>query len=938
LHGLAMIHQAQGKLDEAGPMFRQAVRITEAALGEENPVTLRLVHSLGLYEQASGEFRRAEEHLCRARDQMGALLGDSSPLLVPVLSDLARLYAAVGDHLTAEAQWRRVRGINHAAFSTNELQSAQDQVNLALSLRAQGEFAEAEQLVRESLVLLEQARGPQHPELAAGHGLLASLAQSLDRYGDAERRYAEALDRTRLSLGQGHPAVAMVLIELAGLQATRGRPNEALASYQQARDIFRRAQLEDHAESINVLRLQAGLLQSLGRLPEAEQLYQQRLAVLRRMFGADGPALVPAMQLLADVYRLQGKLEQAQQTCEQALATLRKSEEGEESEWTQKTGPGAVMGPSAGALAVALAENNLATMLLARGRAEEAEPLLRRALDGVGKSVGEDHPAFPGLLVNLAGVSAARGRAADARQALARLADIDRRLMPQMLALSGDRHRAMACHGFHDRFELYVSAAVPLVLQEDKGDQKRDLFDLVLQRKRLGIEVLASPAYEAWGRKYPDQAAELRRLWRLDRQVANKRAAGPGFEGLERHRDLLTDWLDQRDAVEQRLGQQVPELAQRRRLSVVDTAKVSAALPAGWALVEFLHYRARDLARAGQAGNAEAVEERYVAFVLRAGEDAPALVDLGPAADVNALVKSWREELEGGAPGAGAAIRDRVWAPLLPLVSGCPGLVLALDGDLLHLPMAAVPLADGGVLGDRFLLRQVLSGRDLLRVGGEPSGRVLVVGHGETAPMPRETGLSRFWGGLRRFAARQTAEVAQSELDLFEQLLGATRSPPEPRSLLEARGAVVHLGVPPFFRLERAGNMNDGAWQNPLECSGLSLSAGHEVTSLQITGADFWSTRLVVLAVCSTPAGEPGLWSKVSGLVSAFLQAGARNVLLSLWQAPPAARRELLTAFYTSLAESRSPAESLRLARKAVRERDPSTVAWAGWVLIGSEW
>lgn len=226
----------------------------------------------------------------------------------------------------------------------------------------------------------------------------------------------------------------------------------------------------------------------------------------------------------------------------------------------------------------------------------------------------------------------------------------------------------------------------------------------------------------------------------------------------------------------------------------------------------------------------------------------------------------------------------------------------------------------------------------MLRVGGEPSGLALVVGGAEAAPMPKETGLSRFWGGLRRFAARQTAEAAgQSELELFEQLLGATRQPSEPRSLLEARGAVVHLGVPPFFQLERAGHMKDGVWQNPLECSGLTLPAGQEVTSLQITGADLWSTRLVVLAACSTPAGEPGLWSKVSGLVSAFLQAGARNVLLSLWPAPPTARRQLLTAFYTSLAESRSPAESLRIARNTVRERDPSPVAWAGWVLIGSE-
>ena len=99
---------------------------------------------------------------------------------------------------------------------------------------------------------------------------------------------------------------------------------------------------------------------------------------------------------------------------------------------------------------------------------------------------------------------------------------------------------------------------------------------------------------------------------------------------------------------------------------------------------------------------------------------------------------------------------------------------------------------------------------------------------------------------------------------------------PEPAWLHDVH-AVIHLAAPAFFEVERTGNVKDGLWQNPLECSGLTFPAGQEVTSLQITTIDLWSTRLVVLAGCATPVGEPGLWSKVSGVVSACFQAGARN-------------------------------------------------------------
>ena len=82
---------------------------------------------------------------------------------------------------------------------------------------------------------------------------------------------------------------------------------------------------------------------------------------------------------------------------------------------------------------------------------------------------------------------------------------------------------------------------------------------------------------------------------------------------------------------------------------------------------------------------------------------------------------------------------------------------------------------------------------------------------------------------------------------------------------------------------------------------------------------DLLGTELVMLTACETPAGQTLAWSKVSGLLRASVQAGARNVVLSLSRAPEEARRELVDAFYRSLQAGRSPAEALRQARLAVR-------------------
>src|SRR6185312_14708514 len=104
-------------------------------------------------------------------------------------------------------------------------------------------------------------------------------------------------------------------------------------------------------------------------------------------------------------------------------------------------------------------------------------------------------------------------------------------------------------------------------------------------------------------------------------------------------------------------------------------------------------------------------------------------------------------------------------------------------------------------------------------------------------------------------------------------------------------------------------------WENPLERAGVRL-AGERLTARDVTRMDLTETRAVVLPAVQTPAGLPNGWSKVSGLVNAFVYAGARNVVFSLWRAPEAARQEMVTAFYEQLGRGRGVAEALREARQ----------------------
>ena len=96
--------------------------------------------------------------------------------------------------------------------------------------------------------------------------------------------------------------------------------------------------------------------------------------------------------------------------------------------------------------------------------------------------------------------------------------------------------------------------------------------------------------------------------------------------------------------------------------------------------------------------------------------------------------------------------------------------------------------------------------------------------------------------------------------------------------------------------------------------------------------------RLVVLSCCHSARGEVKP-EGVVGIARAFLGAGARAVLVSLWAIDDKATMEFMKVFYQHLVHGRSASEALNKAMKSLRESDRFSAVkyWAPFVLIGDD-
>ena len=90
----------------------------------------------------------------------------------------------------------------------------------------------------------------------------------------------------------------------------------------------------------------------------------------------------------------------------------------------------------------------------------------------------------------------------------------------------------------------------------------------------------------------------------------------------------------------------------------------------------------------------------------------------------------------------------------------------------------------------------------------------------------------------------------------------------------------------------------------------------------------------------SGDAGETGLGDVrigegIFGLRRAFLLAGARTLVISLWKVPDGPTQELMEDFYRRILERQSCADALREAQLAMKARYPDPLYWGAFICEG---
>ena len=486
-----------------------------------------------------------------------------------------------------------------------------------------------------------------------------------------------------------------------------------------------------------------------------------------------------------------------------------------------------------------------------------------------------------------------------------------RRLLEELRShLSGDELKITF---LSDKLAVYEGLVAMALADEPAGSRAEIAFTYMEEAKSRSFADLIAfragelPARQPGGERVAAGVREARQLvhgfdHQIERETTGQRHVDPvRLARLRKDASVSEAQLADRLRALQSVD---AELADLHGVGEIDASAIRSALPPGVQLLEYFIGRG----------------------VIRAcvvGRDRLEITEIGPADAVAAIVhllrfqlgkfrlhtdylRTFGRVLTDATTSHLERLHQLLIAPVRAALTG-DHVVVIPHGVLHYVPFHALQ-AQGVALIDRFAMSYAPSARVHHLCAKRPRAagdRSLVLGVGDT---------------LAPLISREVKHVA-SVLPNVEVGLAADATSAHLRSEAAATSRVVHIATHGFFRRER-----------PM-MSAIRLSDG------DLTVADVYRLRLsadlVTLSGCGTGLNVVSGGDELVGLTRGFLHAGARAVMVSLWDVHDESAAEFMGEFYRRFVQSGHPAAALAGAMQAARRERPHPYYWAPFGLVG---
>jgi CHAT domain-containing protein/Tfp pilus assembly protein PilF len=865
----------------------------------------------------------------------------------------------------------------------------QELAQRARSLALVGKFDEALPLAQGLLDQAEKRFGPDDPRVARSLQGVANIYMGLRKFRSAIPLYQRALKIREKVQGPDHPETAESLVRLGKVYIEVGDFAQALPLVERSLEIRKRVLGLEHADTAESLATLAELRRQTGALDQALSLAQQSLAIREKALGGAHPGTAGSLILLAMIYQQQGQAEKALPLAEKAVQ-IDESALGPDHPLTaqaqrtlglihkerkdySKAESAMEKGQHKGLMVGVMGK---VEVLVTQGSYQQALDLLsaHSAPPWMGSQNQALYYTQKGLalqgLGRLSEAAVAFGEAIRSIEALRARTPGERTGFFQGGRISGHYKTYQALTGvlvqmaqtkqpLPDELKGYgadPAAAAFYVAESIKG---RSLLEAIAAKAGTASISQLPPDLASREKKLQDDLATL--------EASQEKTFQPHF-GMKSDAAALQEQIKtaqerQREFLEV-VRRQAPRYAALNYPRPYKTTELPLK-PGEVMLAYTLGEKGSFLFRVEPGGRTQVFPLAFGQGALEK-KIAPLLAPLRQA-------ELRREDLDRFGIPAAATLYQELLAPALSGVAPGARLIIVPDGVLGAFPFEALVVQAGPnwgksvLVADRWPITYVQSAAiltlnrllgaskasqplfalgDCIYEQASPRYQGYKAGQGQAGALKHlgaekaltmsATGVG---GGRLQFPPLPQTRQTVTELATLFQV---KQQPPQ--VLLDVQATETWLSRTPlgqfrylFFGTHGFLADNLAGIQEPT----LVLSqvenqppdngflTFHKVLQLNL------DADLVALAACMTGVGQVTKGEGVLNFARAFQQAGARSVMVALWNIPVEESMKFYQTFYKALKDGKPKLEALKMARQAVRSKEPHPYFWAGLILHG---
>jgi CHAT domain-containing protein len=316
LNNLGNVYLFTGKYDKAEPLYLAALGIREKTVGKEHPDYAGIAINLGSVNLQMNRIKEAEPFLLEAQYIFETKLNDRNhPFYWNCMRLLANLYKKKGEYKKSEQLLLEIKSHVEKEYGKGHLLYAQSLTNLGLFYLSLGNYESVEPLYLEALAIQENVLGKNSSERANTLNLLGVYYNLNGNTQKAIEMFLESKYIRENTEGKNFKVeYAGLLINLGELYTNEGnKDKEAEAFLLEAKDFFEvKLNNRNHSYYGNCLVDLARLYGQQGYNEKAEMFYLQAIDAQKKSLGEENPDYAMKLYNLGEFYQNTGQYEKAE--------------------------------------------------------------------------------------------------------------------------------------------------------------------------------------------------------------------------------------------------------------------------------------------------------------------------------------------------------------------------------------------------------------------------------------------------------------------------------------------------------------------------------------------------------------------------------------------------------------------------------------------------